>query len=172
MLQGSILGSLLFNIYPINLVYKCEKRDIVSYTDDTTPYSCGNGTQSVIAELQITSNKLFHWIEFNHLKANPDRSHLLLSSKTPINVSIFDVSLATSTTETLLGIKNDSELSLASKKLHALGCISGYMSFKKRRTLMEVFQSQLYMDFSLIWTFHSRAMKSQINRIRLFRLQL
>ena len=142
------------------------------YADDTTPCSCGNDTQSVIAELQITSNKLFHWIEYNHLKANPGRSHLLLSSKTLINVSIFDVSLATSTTETLLGIKNDSELSLASKKLHALGRISWYMSFEKRRTLMEAFEFQLNMDFSLIWTFHSRAINSQINRIRLFWLQL
>ena len=57
-------------------------------------------------------------------------SHLLLSAKTPINVSIGDASLTTSITETLLGVIIDSERSFdqylsficskASKKLHAL----------------------------------------------------
>ena len=137
--QGSILWPLLFNIDLIDLFYECEESDIDS--DMTTPYFCGTDTQLVIAKLQITANKLF--------KANPGKSHLLLSTKTPINVSIDDVSLTTSTTETLLGIIIDSELSSdqhlssicskVSKKLHALGRISGYMYFEKRRILMKVF---------------------------------
>ena len=100
--QGSMLGPLLFNIDLIDLFYECEESDNASYADDTTPNSCGTDTQSAIAELQITANKLFHWSECNHLKANPCKSHLLLSTKTPINVSIGDVTLATSTIETLL----------------------------------------------------------------------
>ena len=139
--------TILFNIDLTDLFYECEESDIDS--DMTTPYFCGTDTQLVIAKLQITANKLFHWFEYNHLKANPGKSHLLLSTKTPINVSIDDVSLTTSTTETLLGIIIDSELSSdqhlssicskASKKLHALGRISGYMYFEKRRILMKVF---------------------------------
>ena len=93
------------------MVSKIWKKKFASYTDDTTPYSCEADTQSVIAQLQITANKLFHWLEYNHLKANPSRSHLLLSTKTPINISICDVPLTVSTTETLLGIIIDSELS-------------------------------------------------------------
>ena len=89
---------MLFNIDLIDLFYECEKSDIASYANDTTPYTCGTDTQSVIAELQITANKLFHWFEYKHLKANPGKSHLLLSTKSPINVSIGDVSLTTSTT--------------------------------------------------------------------------
>ena len=102
--QGSILGPLLFNIDLTDLLYKCEESYIASYADDTLPYCCGNDTESAIAELQITANKLFHWFEYNHIIANPGKSHLLLSTKTPINVSTGDVSLTTSTTETLLGI--------------------------------------------------------------------
>ena len=69
--QGLILGPLLFNINLINLFYECGERDITSYVDDTTPYSCRTDTRSVIAELQITANKPFHWFEYNHLIANP-----------------------------------------------------------------------------------------------------
>ena len=174
--QGSILGPLLFNIdLIIDLFYEFEESDIASYADDTTPYCCGTDTQSVIAELQITANKLFYWFECNHLKANPHKSLLLLSTKTPINVSIGDVSLTTSTTETLLGIIIDLELSFdqhfssicnkACKKLHALGRIPGYMSFEKRRTLMKTFIESQLNYCPLIWMFHSRTMNNKMNRI-------
>ena len=85
----------------------------------------------------ITANKIFHWFEYNHLKTNPDKNHLLLSTKTPINVSIGDVSITTSTSETLYRIIIDSELSFdqhlfsvcskASMKLHHLGRMFGYI---------------------------------------------
>ena len=78
------------------------------------------------------SSKLFHWFQYDCLKANPGKCQLLLSSKTPTDVSIGDTPIKPSTEETLLGILIDLELSFdwhisstcskASKKLHALGC--------------------------------------------------
>ena len=75
----------------------------------------------------------------NHLKVNPSKNNLLLSTETPINVSVGDVSLTTRTTTTLLENIIDLELpfdqylcyicSKASKKFPALGLISGYLSF-------------------------------------------
>ena len=103
--QGSILGPLLFNIDLIDLFYECEESNIASYADDTTLYSCARDTQT-----QMTS-KLFHWFQYNHLKANPGKCHLILNSKTPTDVSVGDASIKTSTKETLLGILIDSELS-------------------------------------------------------------
>ena len=88
-----------------------------------------NWHSAVIVELQITANKHFHWFKYNHLKANPSKSQLLLCTKAPINVSTSDVPFTISTAETLFGIIIDSELSFdqylssicskASKKLHA-----------------------------------------------------
>ena len=80
--QGSILGLLLFNIDLIYLFSECEESNIASYVDDTTPYSCGSDIQSVIAELQITGNKLFLLLKYSHLKAKPRKSQLLLITKT------------------------------------------------------------------------------------------
>ena len=102
--QGLILGPLLFNIDLIDLFYECEESNIASYADDTTPYSCARDTQTVISELKSISSKLFHWFQYNHLKANPGKCHSLLSSKTPTDVSIDDALIKTSTKETLLGI--------------------------------------------------------------------
>ena len=128
--QGSILGPLLFNTDLIDLFYQCEESNTASFADGTTPYSYARGTQTVISELKSASNKLFHWFQYNHLKANLAKCRLLLSSKTPTDVSVGDASLKTSTKKTLLGILTDSELSFDqyvssicskdNKKLHAL----------------------------------------------------
>ena len=49
--QGSILEPLLFNIDLIDLFYEGDDSDIVSYADDTTPYSCAVDIPSVITQL-------------------------------------------------------------------------------------------------------------------------
>ena len=107
--QGSILGPLLFNIDLIDLFYECEESNIASYADDTTPYSCAKDTQTVICEL--ISRKLFHWFQYNHIKANIGKCHLLLSSKNPkvTMINLYGTSIKTSTKETLLGILIDSD---------------------------------------------------------------
>ena len=133
------------------------------------PYSCVRNTQTVI------SSKLFHWFQYNHLKANPGKCHLLLSSKTPTDVSIGDASIKTSTKETLLGILIDSELSFdqhvssicckASEKLHALGRIANFIFSEKRRKLLKAFIESQFNYCPLIWMFHSRTMNGKIDRI-------
>ena len=141
--QGSILGPLLFNIDLIDLFFICENDDIASYADDTTPYTCARDTPTVISGLQSTSEKLFNWFEKNHLKANPEKCHLLLSSKSSIETKIGGASFKSSKIETLLGVSINSELnfenhishicSKVSRKLSALGRIAGSITLEKRR---------------------------------------
>ena len=80
--QGSILGFLFFNIHICNLFYKMRKWPIANYADDTTPYTGGKNTQDVITSLENCALVLFKWFENNLIKANSDKSHLLLSTST------------------------------------------------------------------------------------------
>ena len=49
--QGSILGSLLFNIHICGLVLENSDIDIANYADDSTPYACSSDLDSVIFTL-------------------------------------------------------------------------------------------------------------------------
>ena len=87
----------------IDLFYECEENDIANYADETTPYSCGTDIPTVISELQATSTKVFNWFGNNHMKSNPGKCHLFLSTKSPDGTKG-----KSSTAETLLGITIDS----------------------------------------------------------------
>ena len=108
--HGSILGPILFNINMNDLFYDCEDSNVPSYADDTTPYSCATDMPSVALELQASATKLFRWFENNHLKANPEKSHILPSSKKPEIVSVDGISVAASFYEKLLGVIMHSKL--------------------------------------------------------------
>ena len=64
------------------MFYEGEDSDIENYTDETTQCACGSDINIVISELQIAASKFFAWFDNNHMKANSEKSHLLLSSKT------------------------------------------------------------------------------------------
>ena len=54
---------------------------IANYADDSTPFSAKNNHKSVLDELQLSSSILFKWLRLNYMKANTDKSHILLSGK-------------------------------------------------------------------------------------------
>ena len=77
--QGSILGSLLFNIHLCDLFYILEDLDIASYADDTTIYTVYEKKESFISALETSSSLVFSWFNNNFMKANNDKSHLIMS---------------------------------------------------------------------------------------------
>ena len=108
--QGSILGPILFNTNMIDLFYECEDSNVASYADDTTPHSCATDISSVGLELQTSATKLFGWFKNNYLKANPGKSHIILTFKKPEIVSVDGISLAARFPQKWLGVIIDSEL--------------------------------------------------------------
>ena len=170
-----MLGPLLFNIDLIDLFFTCENMILLVMLMTQHPTHAKRDTPTVISGLQSTSGKLFNWFEKNHLKANPEKCHLLLSSKYSIETNIGDVSVKSSQMETLFGASIDLELnfenhisnicSKVSKKLNALGLIAAYITVEKRRMLFRAFIESQFNHCPLIWMLHSQAMNNKINRL-------
>ena len=173
--QGSVPGPILFNIVLTDLFLECEDDNISSYADDTTPYSCAQDISSVISELQRIAKKKFDWCRNNHMKANPEKCHVILSSNTQREIRFANASIASSPSEKLLGITLDSELkfeehinkicNIVNKKLNALHRIGSHMSLDKRKMLLRAFIESQFSYCPLIWMFHSRTLNNKINRL-------
>ena len=84
--------------------------DIASYADDNAPYKFGFNLDNVISNLEKSTNSLLNWFRENHMKANADKCHLLVSSDERCTAKIEDFSIKNSTEEKLLGVKFDFNL--------------------------------------------------------------
>lgn len=76
----------------------------------TTLVTLPPDTDTMISKLQSTSDKFFTWFKNKHMKANPEKSHLFLSSKTPTESIFVGSCIKSNTKETLLCVLIDSEL--------------------------------------------------------------
>ena len=174
--QGSILGPLFFNIHICDMFFQTYESELSNYADDTTPYTHSDNINNLIEKLENSTTKLFEWFKDNHMKANPEKCHLLVI-KAPLNtkINITDNYISCSTSEKLLGITLDNNLlfdkhvsSLCKKaqlKLHALSRIARYITFNKRRLIMKAFIQSQFSYCPLVWMFHSRKTNKTINRL-------
>ena len=71
--QGSILGSLLFNIFINDIFFFVEKSKIYNFADDNTIYSCGKDLPKIKEDLICTVKNILKWFRLNSLKANPGK---------------------------------------------------------------------------------------------------
>ena len=173
--QGSILGPLLFNTHLCDLFYFLEDLDIASKADDTTIYTVKENKESVINTLEASSLPLFTWFNNNFMKANSDKSHILLSCSEPSTALIDGSSIESNTKEILLGITIDRDLKFdehvnnlckkACQKLNALVRLAPFMNVDKKRMIMKAFIESQFGYCPLVWMFHSRSFNNKINRI-------
>ena len=174
--QGSILGPLLFNIYISDMFYDIDICDIASYADNSTSYTSDFNLEELIQKLELTTNNLFEWFKNNHMKANADKCHLLVTRDTDVTAKIGELDVKNSREEEPLGVKIDSKLSFenhvsslckkASQKLHALTRVVNFMDLAKHKSLMKAFITSQYNYCPLIWMFHSRQLNNRINKIQ------
>ena len=75
--QGSILGPLIFSIFLCDLFYFLESVPVTSYANDITPYSANKTNDLVIKEIEHFSEVLLKWFDFNYMKINSGKNHLL-----------------------------------------------------------------------------------------------
>ena len=157
------------------MFYDITDCDIASYADDNTPYCSSFRLNKVINKLEECTNNLFKWFHENHMKANADKCHLLVTTNSAVSANIEEFVINNSNEEKLLGTKIDTKLSFenhvcslckkASQKLHALARIVNYMDLWKYQFLMKASVTSESNCCSLIWMFHSRELNNRINRI-------
>ena len=70
------------------MFYDIDICDIASYADDNTPYTSDFNLEEVIQKLELTTNNLFEWFKNNHMKANTDKCHLLVTRDTDVTTKI------------------------------------------------------------------------------------
>ena len=119
------------------MFYDIDDCNITSYSDDNTPYA---SSSNLIKKLEESTNNLFQWFMNNHMKANADKCHLLVTGNYEVSVKINEFEIESSKKERLLGISIDTTPSfehhntslrkIASQKLYALARIAHYMDFE------------------------------------------
>ena len=103
---------------------------IASYADHNTLYASSSNLNAVINKLEETINNLFQWFRYNHMKANADKRHLLVTDNYEVSANTNEFEIESSKKkEKLLRISIDTRLSFehvtslckkASQKLQAL----------------------------------------------------
>ena len=88
--QGSILSLLLININLCDLFHFLEDLAIASYGIILQLYAKPKKKASVISALEISSSLLSGWFNNNYMKANSDKSHLIMSC-TEASTAVIDV---------------------------------------------------------------------------------
>ena len=107
------------------------------------------------------------------MKANSDKSHLIMSCVEATATMIDGLPIDSSKTEVLLGITIAHEFKFddhvnrlckkASLKLNALVRIAPFMNVSKRQFIMKLFIESQFGYCPLIWMFHSRGLNNKVN---------
>ena len=79
--QGSILGSLLFNMFTDDLFFLIEKSDTCNFENDNTLYFCGANLKTVFENLKHDARKLLYWFKINSMNANAERFQIMILRK-------------------------------------------------------------------------------------------
>ena len=147
-LQGSILGLILFNLFMCEIFLFLHEAQSSGYADDNTPFVVRDNISDVIADLKEIGTKLLIWFSDNQMKLNADKCHLLMNTKDQNFLKIGNFNIKNSCSEKLLGIIFDFKLKFshiedickkATRKFNALSSIVPCMDISRRKVLMDTF---------------------------------
>ena len=79
--EGSMLRSILFNVFINDLLLFIKETDISNFADDATLYACGKELDTISFKLEIETNRAIQWLKDNEMVANPSKFQLMFLSK-------------------------------------------------------------------------------------------
>ena len=158
--QGSVLGSLLFNVSSADLFFTVNDVSITSYADDNTSYMIADNVDDLITSFEQASSGFFEWFKNNLLRSNAGKCHWLVSTNDRVNMNVDGFKLDKSDTEKLLGVKLDKKLIFddhisdickkAGIEIFSLARVTPYMGIVRKRILMNVFSTSQFSYCPLV----------------------
>ena len=177
--QGSVLGSLVFNVFINDIFMFIEKSEIFNFADDNTIYNCGEDLSNILENLKHDMKILLKWFRINTLQANPGKFQFKILGKknrNSIKLIINSIEIEESEKVVLLGITTDDLLTFnehidnlcrtANYKLYALRRIRKYLSLEKAKLLCNSFINSQFNYAPLVWLFCRK--KNNIYRFKRF----
>ena len=79
--QGSVLGTLLFDIFIKSLFLIEMESDICNLADDTTIYPSDSSIEAVIIRLESYLHRMLQWFTDKGMKANPSKFQIMFLGK-------------------------------------------------------------------------------------------
>ena len=114
-LQGSILGALIFNIFTNFIFLVVKKSGICNFANDNTLFSHGNNFPLILNNLEPDMRSLLYWSRINSVKANPGKCQFLILGKKnrlKYRLKIGSVTVKESDEVEILGIIIDKALNI------------------------------------------------------------
>ena len=165
-------ASFISNIYCRSFLFELWSRFFKLYT---IPYICRQDFNGIIKLIERNVNKLFNWFQQNGLLANSGKSHFL-TGPYERSLKIHDSIITSSSSEELMGVLNDSELtfhdritrlcSKANQKLNPLDRVSKYVILQKWRLVMSSYVTSQFNYCPLVWMIHNRKLNQKISKIQ------
>ena len=114
--QGSILGSLLFNIFLNDIFMLISKCNLCNYADDNTLYSTGKKLNWIRRTLEMEFMILHQWFDENHMTLNSGKCHYMVIGSRDLSHEnmLNNIKITCSNEERLLSIFLDSKLNFES----------------------------------------------------------
>ena len=78
MLQGSILGPLLFNIFTKDLFFSILKSEVRYFADENTLFCGDKNLDLVFLNLNSDLSNVMDWFKINSLRANPGKFQFMV----------------------------------------------------------------------------------------------
>ena len=93
-LQGSILGPLLFILYINDFASVSEKLFYVLFADDTNIFLNGKDINKLVAIIQSELFKLCNWLQMNKLTLNLPKTHFMVSHRAKHKLNNISISIS------------------------------------------------------------------------------
>ena len=174
--QGSIRGSLFFNIFLNDLLLINLRSIVCNFADDNALCYCGETTESVIKNLQSDLKIVLKWFRNNEMMTNPEKfQSMWLGKHKPLKTEIDGFQLESAKSVNLLGITIDHNLTFdthvsnifktASAKVKSLSRMINALDEKQAKLLYNSFILLQFNYCSIIWIFSIKISHKKMEQI-------